>query len=153
MNEQFDSISQHFVRHCIHATRYRVGWLTGIPCSGKTTLARSLAEVHQWQYIDYTLDEGYLDALTTEISSYTLDDLVRDIRMWCDKCCAPVLIIDHIDAILTTWAYDQRRVWVNRLCQQQYLPCGLIVVSHLFTCEDFAFLRPELQQSCIYISE
>ncbi len=152
MNQQ-ERFSAHFLAYCVHAPRYKVGWLTGAPLVGKTRLARNLAAEHGWHYLDYTLDAGYFETLTTTISTYAPDDLVRDLRQWCGACGAPVLICDHLDALLATWSHDQRRVFVARLSQEQYLPCGLIVVTHLLRCQELAFLRPELSRACIHLEE
>lgn len=153
MTNELERFSAHFLDCCVYAPRYRVGWLTGAPLAGKTTLARALAREHGWHYLDYTLDAGYFDMLATTISTYGPDDLVRDLRQWCRACVAPVLICDHLDALLATWSHDQRHVFVARLSQQQYLPCGVIVVTHLLRCQELASLRPELSRACIHLEE
>ncbi|NJL05930.1 MAG: hypothetical protein HC911_13695 [Chloroflexaceae bacterium] len=153
MTSALEPYSRHFLNCCVYAPRYKVGWLTGAPLAGKTRLARALAAEHGWHYLDYTLDTGYFDMLITTISTYSPDDLIRDLWQWCRACPAAVLICDHLDALLATWSGAQRRVFVARLSQAQDLPCGVMIVTHLLTCRDFTFLRSEVQQTCIHLQE
>ena len=133
MSDLLSRASERFTTCCIKEPRYRVAWLVGLPQrSRKTLLARQLCELQGWQYLDYTLTSGYFDALVDTIDSYQPPQLVTAIRGWCEACDAPVLVLDEIDAVLATWDRNQRRIWAALVARLQYLPHGLIIVSHFF---------------------
>lgn len=133
MSDLLSTASERFTTCCVNEQRYRVAWLVGQPQrSHKTLLARQLCELNGWQYLDYTRTPGYFDALAEVIGSYQPTQFVDAIRGWCDACTAPVLVLDEIDAVLAAWQRDQRRVWAGLVARLQYLPCGLILVSHFF---------------------
>src|SRR5262249_45913470 len=111
--------------------------------SRKTLLARQLCEHHGWQYLDYTLTPGYFDVLVDTIDSYQPTQLVAAIRGWCEACYAPLLVLDEIDAVLATWDRNQRRVWVGLVARLQFLPHGLIIVSHFFDHRQLTQYLPE----------
>lgn len=119
---------------CIQQPRYRVAWLTGMPLSGKTYLARQIAAQCGWHYLDYTLTPGYFDTLTTTIATYHPENFLQALQSWIHTCPAPVLIVDELDALLATWSNDQRRVWASKVSRMTALPCGVLLVSHLLDC-------------------
>lgn len=144
MSDLLIQASQQFTRACIEAPRYRVGWLVGAPQrSRKTLLARQLCERNDWHYLDYTDTPGYFDALADSIHAYQPSQFVTAIRGWCDACTAPVLVLDEIDALLATWTRTQRRNWAGLMARLQYLPRGLIVVSHFFTLSQLLDYLPD----------
>lgn len=133
-----------FTACCINEPRYRVAWLVGPPqTSRKTLLARQLCEQTGWKYLDYTLEPGYFHALAEVIDSYQPAQLVSAVREWCEACEAPVLVLDEIDAVLATWDHHNRRSWAGLVARLQYLPCGLIIVSHFFTANQLVELLPD----------
>lgn len=133
MSDLFAQASERFSACCVKAPRYKVAWLVGpAQRSHKTLLAQQLCQRHGWQYVNYTLDPGYFDALADCIERYQPSQLVTAIRDWCQACTAPVLVLDELDAVLATWQPNQRRTWAGIVARLQYLPCGLIIVSHFF---------------------
>jgi hypothetical protein len=144
MSDLLSRASERFTACCIKQPRYRVAWLVGPPQrSRKTLLARQLCELHGWQYLDYTLTPGYFDALVDTIGSYQPTQLVSAIRGWCEACDAPALVLDEIDAVLATWDRNQRRIWAGLVARLQYLPHGLIIVSHFFNYAQLAEYLPD----------
>jgi hypothetical protein len=144
MSDLLSIASTCYTACCVEAPRYRVAWLVGVPQrSRKTLLARQLCEVHGWQYLDYTLTPGYFDALTDAIGRYQPVEFVAAIRNWCAECNAPVLVLDEIDAVLATWDRTQRRAWAGLVARLQYLPCGLVLVSHFFNRSELAEYLPD----------
>ena len=144
MSDLFSKASERFIACCIKEPRYRVAWLVGLPQrSRKTLLARQLQEHLGWHYLDYTLEPGYFDTLADSIDSYQPSQLVTAIRDWCAACAAPVLVLDEIDAVLATWNRNQRRTWAGLVARLQYLPCGLIIVSHFFDQRQLAEYLPD----------
>lgn len=147
MSDLLAEATQRFTKCCINAPRYRVAWLIGPPQrSRKTLLARQLCTQNGWQYLDYALTPGYFDRLTETIESYQPAQLASDVRAWCATCTAPILVVDEIDAVLATWDRAQRRNWAGLMARQQYLPCGLIIISHFFTTQQLTEFLPDRDQ-------
>jgi len=61
----------------------------------------------------------------------------------CEACEAPVLVLDEIDAVLATWDRNERRIYAGLVARLQYLPCGLIIVSHFFNYSQLAEYLPD----------
>ncbi len=141
MNISFQQASAQIERCCIQQPRYRVAWLTGAPLSGKTGLAQRLCETNGWQYLNYTLTPGYFDALAPIIATYQPYDLIAALQNWCAACTESVLVMDELDALLACWSFDQRRTWAGQVSRLAYLPCGLLLVTHLL---DRSLLAPYL---------
>lgn len=154
MSDLLAAASERFRACCIDEPRYRVAWLVGPPQSSrKTLLARQLSERNGWRYLDYTLTPGYFDALADRIESYQPVQLVDAMRNWCASCDQPVLVLDEIDAVLATWDRNQRRIWSGLVARLPYLPCGLIIVSHLFSANQLGDYLPDRDQRyCIDLS-
>lgn len=148
MNDPMLHASQQLSAWCVHEPRYRVAWLTGPPLSGKTLLARRLCDAHGWHYLDYTGTPGYFDTLADTLATYRPDDLTAALQSWCAGCAAPVLVVDEIDSVLAIWFHDQRSVWANRVSRLPYLSCGVVIVTHLFTCDTLATFLPDGSQRC-----
>lgn len=123
--------------------RYRTAWLIGPPLSGKTTLARQLCDVYNWRYLNYTLEQGFFDALYDRLETYQPADFLSDLRMWCTAYGRSVLLVDEIDAVLATWPFDQRRLFATRVSCLPNLPHGLVLVSNLFDVDTLAPLLPD----------
>ncbi len=144
MSDQIASISERLYTCCVREPRYRVGWLVGpAQRSRKSLIARQLCTQHGWRYLDYTLTPGYFDALTESIASYQPSQLVAAIQEWCAVCDSTVLVIDELDAVLATWDRNQRRTWAGQTARLQYLPCGLVIVSHFFDARQLVELLPD----------
>jgi hypothetical protein len=144
MSDLLAKATQRFTECCINAPRYRVAWLVGPPQQRRTTLlAKQLCTQQGWHYLNYTLTPGYFDQLADTIEQYQPTQLTADIRSWCETCTTPVLVIDDLDAMLATWDRKQRRNWVGLMARQQYLPRGLIIVSHFFTVQHIVDLLPD----------
>lgn len=140
MNDRFEQASEQLTR-CFQQPRYRVAWLTGSACSGKSALARRLCEAYGWRYLNYTLTPGHFDQLRNSIATYQPGDLVAALRAWCAACPAPALVVDELDALLACWSSDQRRQWAAQTSRLAYLPCGVLLVTHLL---DRSLLAPYL---------
>jgi hypothetical protein len=136
-----DRAGLHFLT-CCSQPRYRTAWLIGSPLSGKTTLARQLCGLHKWQYINYTLDQGFFDVLQSNLETYQPVDLLNELSTWC-AAYRSILVIDEIDALLATWSIDQRRLFVTRASRLPNVPYGLILVSNLFEVDTLAPLLPD----------
>lgn len=150
MTDRFAHASQQLTAWCVREPRYRVAWLTGLPLSGKTLLARQLCDAHGWHYLDYTLTPGYFDVLADSIATYRIDDLIMALKGWCATCVAPVLVVDELDAVLATWSWDQREGWADRVSRLAYLPRGVVIITHLITCTTLARFLPDAgQRSCL----
>jgi len=134
MSDILERAGRQFTSCCVQELRYRVAWLIGAPQqSHKTILATQLCKQHGWHYLDYTLTPGHFDVLADTIAHYQPQEFTQAITEWCQHCRYPVLVLDEIDALLATWDASQRRIWVGLTARLQYLPCGLILVSHFFT--------------------
>jgi hypothetical protein len=128
---------------CCSQPRYRTAWLLGLPLSGKTTLARRLCEVYNWRYLNYTLEQGFFDALQDRLETYQPADYLRDLHAWCSASTQPILVVDEIDAVLATWSFDQRRLFATRASRLPDLPHGLVLVSNLFEVDTLTSLLPD----------
>lgn len=141
MTSLFERASLHLLA-CCSQPRYRTAWLIGSPLSGKTTLARQLCETHNWRYLNYTLEQGYFDALQGCLETYQPSDLWNDLRTWCMNYDQSLLLVDEIDSILATWSFDQRRLFATQASRLPDLPHGLVLVSNLFEADVLAPLLP-----------
>lgn len=144
MSDLLDQASARLSACCIREPRYRVAWLVGpAQRSRKTLLARQLCAHNDWHYLDYTLTPGYFDSLAQSIARYQPQELVAAIQQWCAAAERPVLVIDEIDAVLATWDRTQRHTWAGQTARLQYLPCGLVIVSHFFDQSRLINLLPD----------
>src|SRR5262245_33228721 len=113
MTSLLEHAGLHLRAYCSQP-RYRTAWLIGSPLSGKTTLARQLCDTHSWRYLNYTLEQGFFDALQGHLETYQPIDLLNDLRIWCTAYGQSVLLVDEIDAILATWSFDHQRLFATR---------------------------------------
>jgi hypothetical protein len=144
MTDLLSRASAQFTACCIEQQRYRVAWLVGLPQrSRKSLLAQQLCTRNGWHYLNFTLEPGYFDTLAANISDYQPARLVADLQEWCERSSAPVLLVDEIDAVLATWDRRRRRNWAGLVARLQYLPRGLILVSHFFTANELVELLPD----------
>ncbi len=132
----------HFLT-CCSQPRYRTAWLIGSPLSGKTTLARQLCDHHKWRYVNYTLDQGFFDALQGDLETYQPENLLADLRIWCATSKHSILLVDEIDAVLAIWSADRRNLFATRASRLPNLSCGLILVSNLLEVDTLAPLLPD----------
>lgn len=134
--------SASFKRSCTQQ-RYKVAWLVGAPRSGKTTLAKQIAQINSWAYVDYTCEPGYFDQLTSTIMTYQPETFVAAVEEWCRTCTQSVLVLDEIDALLAVWSPQQRGSWATALSKRQFLPNGLVLVSSFFDTFEIMRLLPD----------
>lgn len=143
MNDELDQAAVEQLRRCVHQPRYRVAWLVGPPRRGKTRFARAIAQQQGWRYLDYTLTPGYFDTLQTTIAAYQPAELVAAIQAWCEQTTASVLVVDELDALLACWTLVQRKVWASQMARLAYLPCGLLLVTHVLAVETLMPILPD----------
>lgn len=127
---------------CCSQPRYRTAWLIGSPLSGKTTLARELCRAHEWQYRNYTTEQGLFDALRDRLETYQPSDLLNDLSQLVSES-HQIVLVDEIDAVLAIWSSDQRRLFANQASRLANLPHGLVLVSNFFTAETLVPLLPD----------
>ena len=156
MSDMYDQLIQQasasFKRSCTQQ-RYKTAWLVGGPRSGKTTLAKQIAYLHDWTYINYTHEPGYFDSLASTITIYQPETLATAVEDWCSSCRKPVLILDEIDALLAVWSPWQRESWASAVSKKQFLPSGLVLVSSFFDTLDILRLLPDTQSDyCISLT-
>lgn len=142
MTSLLEHAGMHLLNYCSQP-RYRTAWLIGSPLSGKTTLARQLCDLHQWRYLNYTLEQGFFDAIEGQLDTYQPTDLVDDLRTWCAVYYQSILVVDELDAVLATWSAEQRRLFATRASRLPNLSSGLILVSNLFDVDTLAPLLPD----------
>jgi hypothetical protein len=94
------------------AERYRAVIIHAEPMSGKTRTARRLAKVApDTIYLDFVEEFGQHPDWCAAIDRYRLDDLAHyllglDVR-------GQVVIVDHLDFLLTTWPQGQKQGFVR----------------------------------------
>jgi hypothetical protein len=142
MSDDLDQQAVNQIRRIVQQQRYRVMWLLGEPRRGKTRFALDLAQQQGWRYLDYTLTPGYFDTLQTRIVAYQPFELIESIGQWCLQTSNSVLVLDELDALLACWTAMQRNVLANKLSHSAYLPCGLVVITHLFDADTLIPLVP-----------
>lgn len=83
----------------------RVFVMYGSPLSGKTRIAREVAEGLEGKYIDLLKDK--LSTLSPKLGSYCPLDFKRDLNTWAKEADA-ILVIDEIETLLDTWTREQQ---------------------------------------------
>jgi hypothetical protein len=125
-----------------HAARFRCGWIIGPPASGKTQLARRVAQHQGWAYCNYTRDPGYFDSLGGRIIGYRVEHFLRDLAQWRAGCPEQLLIVDELDALAAFWATGERRSWMHAMMRLGPPGCAVIGVTHLFGAAELRQLAP-----------
>jgi hypothetical protein len=124
---------------CRPQNRYRSLIVIGKPHSGKSKLIQRFCQQNNWQYIDYTEEEGYLNSIN-DIEQFTPERFLQKINTTIDGFVSENrishsqgLVIDEIEAILSTWRTETQNLFFSKICNQTSLPCGLIVTTRLRT--------------------
>lgn len=128
---------------CSPFARYSVLWLVGKPRSGKTSLSRAVCMRKNWQYVNFTLDRGYLDHLSGLEETYRPEDFVEDLRsIWLAQG-VQLAIIDEIEPLLALWDWEQQEVFFKLASRLTRLTSGVVLVTRLRTSKQIARLVPK----------
>ncbi len=120
---------------CNEQARYRVLWIVGEPRSGKTTVVRHLSSVQGWRYINFTLDEGFLDSIIGSEEIYLPENFLTDFSKWCADTKEKIVVIDEIEPLLTLWTWNQQELFIRALGKSTRLPVGVVFVTRMRTIE------------------
>ena len=140
--ELIDAFELQVRRVCRPQARYRVLWLVGRPRSGKTCLARQVCERNRWQYINFTLDPGYLDTLVGSEEIYRPDDFLSTLRRLCANRDEEIIVIDEIEPLLGWWSWEWQEVFFKKIGRATRLKAGVVLVTRLRTSRQLAPLVP-----------
>jgi hypothetical protein len=114
---------------CNPQKRYRTLWVVGEVRCGKTTLCRHICLERGWRYVDFTLDQGFLDSLIGREQTYRPDDFLADLHRWCAETDQAIMIIDEIEPLLSLWTWDQQEVFFKQIGREPYLNSGIVIVT------------------------
>ena len=140
--ELIDPFELQIRRVCSLQARYRVLWLVGQPRSGKTRLARTVCERNGWQYINFTLDSGYLDRLVGSEEIYRPDDFLSTLRRLCANTDKEIIVIDQIEPLLGLWSWQWQDLFFKKIGRATRLKAGVVLVTRLRTRAQLARLVP-----------
>ncbi|MCB0179969.1 MAG: protein kinase [Anaerolineae bacterium] len=130
----FDDLVQQFKMQvsqvCRPQTRYRTLWLVGPPRSGKTLLSQAVCQQANWQYINFTLESGFLDSLIGREGNYRPKDFEKTLEKWLntDK---EIIIFDEIEPLLGWWNWKQQQTFFEQIGWLTRLQKGLVFVTRL----------------------
>jgi hypothetical protein len=149
MSDDFEQASTHIKKVC-QQVRFKTAWIIGKPLTGKTRLALWLCENHDWVYKDYTLDKGLFDRLEPCIETYQPDNLIDDIKNLCKSFKHRVLVLDHIEPILSKWDTLQQHKFIHKVGR---LPgtSGLVLVNNLFDSSVYESILPASNLQMYYV--
>jgi predicted AAA+ superfamily ATPase len=140
--EQANALADRIRKVCGPQARYRVLWVLGPPRAGKSTLCQEVSRRTGWQYVNFTLDPGYLDSLLGKEKTYRPEDLLAALRTWCKACPAEVLILDEIEPLLGLWTHQQQNTFFKLIGRATRLERGVVIVTRLRNAQDMAKLAP-----------
>lgn len=117
----FDSLVQQLESHILQIyrlPRYKVLWVVGRPCSGKTLVVRAACQHTGWRYINFTLDPGHLDNILGREETYRPEDFLQYLHALCQSTNEEVIILDEIEPVLGWWSRDEQEVFLEQLVGQ-----------------------------------
>lgn len=146
---KFDDLVQQFqmqVRQvCRPQARYRTLWLVGAPRSGKTLLSQAVCQQANWQYINFTLEPGFLDSLIGQEEVYRPEDFLKDLNVWCAGIAKEVIIFDEIEPLLGWWSWNQQQAFFEQVGSLTRLQKGLVFITRLRKKIEVIELLPGIQ--------
>lgn len=146
----FDGVVQQLENRiwqvCRRRARYPVLWVVGMPCSGKTAIARAVCQHADWQYIDFTLDTGHLDGLIGQEETYQPEDFLRYLRDLCQSTTAEIVVLDEIEPLLGWWHWDEQEVFFKEIARATRLNCGVALVTRLRSVKQLEKIVPGKNQ-------
>lgn len=140
--KQADELIESVERVCGPQARYRVLWVVGPPRSGKTTLCQAACRRTGWQYVNFTLDSGYLDSLSGREETFRPEDFLSSLRAWCASCPSEVLVLDEIESLLGLWAHQNQETFFRLVGCAARLKRGVVLATRLRGPRDLARLVP-----------
>jgi hypothetical protein len=135
---------------CSKQARYPVLWVVGKPRSGKTSLCRMLCNYTGWEYINFTLDPGYLDGLAGREETYYPEDFLGILKLVSNDSTAEVVVFDEIEPLLGWWTPQQQEVFFRQVGRATDLRTGIVLVTRKRTSQELARLLPEMNQNHIF---
>ena len=135
-------LENHIERFVDQQSRYPVMWITGQPCSGKTHLMKNVCQRKGWQYIDFTLEPGYLDTFIGQEEQYRPEDFLEKLRLLCKTLLNEVVIIDEIEPLLSLWKRDEQDIFFNIYRRMTRFRCRIIFITRLRTAEELMNILP-----------
>jgi hypothetical protein len=128
---------------CSPYRRYRVLWLHGLPQSMKSHLIRAVCKRTGWRYVDYTLDPGFLDALTGREERYRPEDFLADLRQLAsDFATYGTICLDEIEPVLGWWTREQKEEFFGLISRAERLDSGVVIVTRMLAKEQLVKLLP-----------
>ncbi|GHO75230.1 hypothetical protein KSD_30010 [Ktedonobacter sp. SOSP1-85] len=137
-------------RVCGAQSRYRVLWIIGAPRSGKTSLCQYICTAHQWKYVNFTLDPGYLDSLLGREETYRPKDFEGDLLTWCSNSKEEFIIFDEIEPLLGLWNREHQDNFFRIVGRIPELRAGVVLVTRIRSALQLRSILPEMSQDHIY---
>jgi GTPase SAR1 family protein len=137
-------------RVCNAQRRYRVLWIVGEPRCGKTSLCRSLCVELGWRYVNFTLDQGFLDTLIGKEQTYRPEDFSNDLSMWCAQTSEEILILDEIEPLLSLWNWEQQEIFFRQIGRATGLRVGVVIVTRSRSAQQLQQVLLEMHSDHIY---
>jgi hypothetical protein len=129
----FDDLAQDLETRislvCDPQKRYRTLWIVGVARCGKTSLCRHICLERGWRYVNFTLDQGFLDSLIGREQTYRPEDFLTDLHRWCTETDQPVMVIDEIEPLLSLWTWEQQEVFFKQIGREPRLIIGVVIVT------------------------
>ena len=135
---------------CNAQKRYRVLWIAGEPRSGKSSLCRSICGEQGWRYVNFTLDQGFLDALIGQEQTYRPEDFLVDLRTWCKQTSEEILILDEIEPLLSLWNWEQQENFFKQVGRATGLHVGVVIVTRSRSAQQLQQVLSEMHSDHIY---
>lgn len=132
---------------CHTQARYRVLWVVGGPCSGKSSLCRYICTEQGWRYINFTLDPGFLDSLIGREEIYRPEDFLEDLYRWCENIRKEFVVFDELEPLLGLWDWDQQELFFRLMGRATGLPVGVILTTRSRTSQQLRKTLPGMRQA------
>jgi len=114
---------------CDPQKRYRTLWIVGVARCGKTALCRHICLECGWRYVNFTLDQGFLDSLIGREQTYRPEDFLADLHRWCAQTDQAIMIIDEIEPLLSLWTLEQQETFFKQIGRATRLSVGIVIVT------------------------